>query len=326
VRFFIADGVQAKHGKTSRITALALASFMSMVGLVGLQSSPANATCGIVGGDGVTANTAYLISDRAELEDIPNCLNSSAPTYFDLDSDINLTSALSLIKVGQSIDPIHLDGKDFDITGLEVSETGESRVGLFDYFKGSIKNLVLSGPGITATTTSGTTYVAGISGTLLGGTTTVQNLSLSFDDVSAIGASTIYAGGLFGSMSNGTDLDATDVDVKIANEIYARSSGSPSNTFAAGIIGFLGSGSFTNVSVEADINVSETGGRNSVGGAIGTTSINLTGDIEFENFGYEGTASSNNSSGSYPSRFGGVVGEYQINPDTTGFELIIAKS
>jgi hypothetical protein len=300
-------------------------SLLGASGIAGIEDTRAYANgCGIVGGTGADGD-AYLISDRAELLEISDCVSPTQATYFELDANIALTSPINVIQVGSTVHSFHLDGKGYEITGLAIADTTSANIGLFDYFKGSIKNLDISGTEIaTSGNAQAEVKMGTLAGSALGGEVKVENVNITLDAISAEGSGFLQLGGLFGYVSeDATPVGIEDVSIEIAGRISAESSAA--KAYIGGISSTIPKGNLTNIRISADLDVADTiaSEKTSVGGAIASTLTGFDkGNLVLTNFGFEGNITSNRDSVSHA---GGFIGEYLKNTNNT-HEVKIDKS
>lgn len=179
------------------------------------------------GGDG-TLGTPYIIEDCTDLQAISGHLGS----YFTLANDIDC-SATTGWNAGAGFAPLgspgamftgNLNGNNHKITGLFMSRSGGTYIGMFSWIDtgGTVTNLGMVNPNIT-----GSSYTGSIVSTLGG---TLTNVYVTGGTVTG----TNYAGGIIGYDNGGTTTFS-----------YANTTVNGSN-YAGGFVGYNESGTITN--------------------------------------------------------------------------------
>ena len=190
---------------------------------ININASQSGTHAGLTSCDGTTAEKAYLIGDKYQLDYVKTASDAAVDdvvTYFKLVDDITVSSWLSLNATTPYGKKIYLNGNNKKIIGLNKP--------LFDDLNGTVTNLTIE----DATISGGTNITGILANTIKTAASTVTNVDVvgtvtTPSNISRITANQ-YAGGLIGQIDVGTtniiDCDVTNTDV--------------SGTLAGGVVGF----------------------------------------------------------------------------------------
>ena len=198
--------------------------------------------------DGSTAEKAYLITTPAGLQLLASEVNGGnkfADTYFQLDSDVDMSSVSNFTPIGNTSQKYfsgNFNGADHTIRHLTITQTGGTLVGLFGYLSGDnpypvVSNLTLDGANISAGN-----FVGGIVGHQL-------NCSVSNCHVvsSSISGTTTDAkvGAIAGCFSN-TSSNSLSNCTYHSTLVYANSTDGKAFNIGCGYMGLTKNGGDSN--------------------------------------------------------------------------------
>jgi uncharacterized repeat protein (TIGR02543 family) len=272
-------------------------------------------------GDGVDADTAWLIGNATQLNDLANQVNGAGSYLSALNLSgkfIKLTANIDLSEFGATFNggagwvPIgnysttsiyfagNLDGGGFTVSNLYINITSTASIyaGLFGYMgpATAIKNLGVSGS-VTVNST-GMSLIGGIAG---GGGTSITDcysaVNLSATSSSS-GSGVTYVGGMLGS-SSCTITNCYNIGSVTA---ISTGAGSNSNAIAGGIVGSNG-GAISNCYNMGTISATST--NNAVGQAGGIVARSFQVQATIRNCYNTGAVSATGVTAAY---VGGIIG------------------
>lgn len=212
---------------------------------------------GLTSCDGTTAAKAYLIGDKYQLNSVNSLATGGQTTYFKLIDDINMSGvAFNHINTTSG----YTQAVDFDGNHKTISNLGAD---LFYVFKGSIRNLTLSGSSVGTKRGIFAEYCQGTGHTI----TNVDITGGSMATTSANG------GALIGRINEGSGTTVTIADCDVTNTTVsgaAQTGGLIGGVEANVVVSnckFVKSGSGTS---------SVTASGNNCGGLIGQTTGSVT--------------------------------------------------
>ena len=259
-----------------RIASLTLVTVLAGLFLV-TPPAQANGGCAVTfsGGDGIF-NDPYLVTTRAQLNDLitdPLCWDGD---YYTQLNDISMQDDQWTTTIGTADDPFtgNYDGNGFVITDLDIISSASGDLGLFGTVgnSGTVRNLGFAG------SVSGTGDVGGLVGKNEG---TIEKSFVAGSG--SIRTTGLYVGGLVGHNSGGTIIDS-----------YARvavTSSMSSGGYPGGLVGLnLSGGMVTDSFATGSLTGVTPGGL--VGRQASSTAIDSYWDIQTS-----GTSSSEGGSG-----------------------------
>ena len=231
------------------------------------------------GGNGTS--TPWTICTAAQFGQIRNYLSHK----FIISSDIDFQNApVSPIPAGFSGE---VDGNEFEIKNIVISESSATDVGLFRSVTGNpvFRDLTISSISVT-----GLSVVGGLIGRLSAGTLTLANVHLT----GTVRATSDYVGGVIAYLNSGTTINATVISTDV--NISGRS-------FGGGFLGSTHAGtaavSISDVTTAGEVNMSASHGGGVIGQII-MTSANLD--------QLESTSDVFCNSGTADNYLGGIIG------------------
>ena len=266
VRF---NAPETEHTVYTRFVELDAAAFTAgKLNTININATESETHAGLTSCDGTSAEKAYLIGDKYQLQAMSSLMNADATTYFRMVADVDLENA-----DWTSVDATA--GVSFDGANHKISNyTADG--GLFSTLAGSVKNLAVDGAtvstktnaprglladnasgvevkNITVTNSSLTAvdYIGGLIGVMDGGT--VENVDFACP---VTGGATV--GGFIGHMKNGS-LKNVAVTGKLTCT-YQR---------AGGLVALIDKGTVENCSFTADLDYTKSASYALVGGLIG---------------------------------------------------------
>ena len=246
--------------------------------------------------DGTTAEKAYLIGDRYQLNSVNGYLVEGTTKYFKLIDNIDMTG-YTLTKIINRDSPY----KQFDFDGNNKTISNMTQSLFYNIVGGSVKNLTLDHSSVS---------MRGILTEFIQGTNnTITNVDVSNSTISSTSAD--FMGGLIGRINSGTgnaiiatisDCDVTNTNVtnthvddngwtfvggligranwvSVCNCSYSGGTVKGSGMYIGGFIGFTenDASTFTGCKVEdATVDASSITGEAKAGGFIGLLNINCT--------------------------------------------------
>ena len=230
-----------------------------------------------------TSNSPYVITTKAQLEEVRNSLAS----YYKLGNSIDLTNA-EWTPIGTNAAPFtgNFDGNNYTISNILINKTiTVNDIGFFsDTKNATIKNINLNNINVTSTQSSGQYYYTGGLVGYAAGTSVIQNCSITgTSSVSAVK----NAGGLIGNVSSGTvekcsssanisesaSIGGEDFGGLIGanganvSKCYATGNVTSSGRYAGGLVGRIRAG---NISVTECYAIGKVTAKSYVGGLIGS--------------------------------------------------------
>ena len=226
--------------------------------------------------DGTTAEKAYLIGDKYQLDSVNGLLGAKAvgtTVYFKLINDIDLTGIANWTPINASTRPVFFEGNDKKISNLKITSC-DSYPGLFSILYGTVQHLEIKDASITASTNRATGIVTGY--------ICSNNSSLNYCNINnvTITSPTISGGSQYcGAVGGLIGTHATrQFSISISDVTVTGASISTSND-CGGLLGWTQSVNTTGVSANRMLNISTiniidseistTGTGKNVGGLIG---------------------------------------------------------
>lgn len=252
---------------------------------------------GALEGDGTSGNP-YLIKSVAHLQSMASLLEKGKVTYFNIESDLDLSAIENWAPLNPSADDmgVYIDGKEHTISNMTTS--GGKYGSFAGLLSGTIKNLNFDNCSSTATTGStvsgiicgwvgdqagnlkgnlenchvtnstvttpsgATAFVVGGITAKLGGST-IKNCSFQGEVINNGTADGAHTGGLAGECY----ADSTVENVTITGTITAAAA------YCAGLVGYAAGCTYKNCTVKADITCGKTSSSYAyAGGIIGYSS------------------------------------------------------
>ena len=203
-----------------------------------LRAATLTATFGFSGGSGTSGNP-YLISNRAQLDNLRNYLGAvNRNTYFRLTTDIDLSGS-DWKPIGDADNKFqgNLDGAGYRIFNLNIGQNGSTYqyTGLFGYlFTGaSVRNLHIASGKIKGGGTAATNATGSIAG-ITENTVTIENCTNKSEITGGDATTRSCAGGIVGYVY------ASSATANVLNCVNYGSvtGGNAENGFTGGIVGF----------------------------------------------------------------------------------------
>ena len=157
------------------------------------------------------ANAQVTITNCTELQ-MMQTGNSSSPVKYTLANDIDCSTIVNFIPIGNSSNPFYgeIDGQGYSIYNLKINTYGNA--GLIGYSGNSnISNIVLSNSSITSNSSSG-----GLIGYANSATTKITNCSIQNCSISSSSSSFSfsYSGGLIGYANSAATTTITNCSIQ----------------------------------------------------------------------------------------------------------------
>lgn len=227
---------------------------------------------GAVNCDGTSADNAYLIGDKYQLQAVNDLMVEGGKRYFKLIDNITLGDTWTSLNPSPFTKQIDLDGNGKTIYHL--------RAPLFADFNGEAKNFIIFGADVSMSALAGIFACS-----VKTAASTVNNVDIT---ASSLDASTSYCGGLIGQADfdiqlSGVNVTETDITGGLAGGVigYPTSTASISECsyedgtitskaqYTGGIVAATASGKTTTVSDCSVKNATLTSAYHRMGGAIG---------------------------------------------------------
>lgn len=213
---------------------------------ISINASQSGKHAGVVSCDGSSAEKAYLIGDKCQMQAMGSLMTADATTYFKMVDDVDFGGSAWTPVAGK----VAFDGQYHKISNVTAAS------GLFSTLDGSVQNLTIDAAAITEQEES----AVGVLANLASDDVTIKNVTVTNSTVSS---TSDYAGGLVGKLDGGVvenvnvDCDVTNTKANTGGLIGRVMSGTIKNCsatgnvtsdfyYAAGLVGYVKTAEITN--------------------------------------------------------------------------------
>ena len=245
VRFNAPD---TDHTVYTRYVELGASAFTAgKLNTININASESDTHAGAVSCDGSTAEKAYLIGDKYQMQAMAALMEADATTYFELVDDIDLDGSAWTSINGK----VNLKGNNKIISNLSAP--------LFDDLNGTVSDFVISGAEISSPNTVGI-----LANTVSTAASKVSGVTIVDSKLTSAPEGVIYIGGMIGEVATASSFD----DCHVVNmTIDAPSSG---DSYVGCVFGYIhNEGATIGTTKKCTVTSSELNSNNYSGGFIG---------------------------------------------------------
>ena len=248
---------------------------------ININATESETHAGLTSCDGSTAEKAYLIGDKYQLQAMGSLMTADATTYFKMVDDVDLGGAAWTSVSGK----VSFEGNNYKISNVAATN------GLFTSLDGSVQNLVIDAAAVTPTANN-----AGVLADVTVSGASIKNITITNSSISGKD----FVGGLVGVLEGSVENVQISCPVtgaaKVGGLVGEMKDGSLKNIsvtglltctyqYAGGLVALMDKGSVENCSFTADLNYTKSATYANVGGLIGeltdgtVTSSYATGNV-----------------------------------------------